>query len=138
MDTLISTFATPVTLFICLVAYVLTYFFRRTVEGVWKIAKKGGKPGIPTRIYNEVFLPIFPILVGGLMGLMAKTFIWPDITNGSIWGRIFYGALCGFFSSFAYNRVRAWVSSKIPSGQENKVPFDLPPIASDPEPPTGV
>jgi multisubunit Na+/H+ antiporter MnhE subunit len=112
MDELIQTVINPQTLFICLAIYVITYTLRSFIDVILNILKSKGIGGqLFDRLWNEIFLAILPIIVGGILGLMAKTFIWPDITNGTQWGRIFYGAICGLFSSFVYNRVRAWISS---------------------------
>lgn len=119
LDALVQAVFNPQTLFICMAVYVITYFGRKVIEGTWKILIANGtfrQTVTLDRLWNEVFLPVFPVLVGGLMGLMAKTFIWPEITNGTRGGRILYGAICGMFSSFVYNRIRAWLKSSPSKG----------------------
>lgn len=114
LDALAEAILNPQFIYICLSVYVVTYFVRRLTEGICKILVDSNKvknTALALRIWSEILLPILPVLVGGLMGLMAKTFIWPEITNGTRSGRIIYGAVCGLFSAFIYNRIRAWIRS---------------------------
>lgn len=124
------------TIYICLAVYVVTYFFRRLAEGVWRILIERGvvvEKSLLGRIWAEVLLPVFPILVGGLMGFMTKTIIWPSITNGTKLGQILYGSVCGLFSAFVYNRIRGWIKSKPSIGSSSKEDDNfLPPLASEP------
>jgi len=105
MDEIFQVFVTPATLFVCLAAYTVTYFIRTVLQVAWPAIKA-------QRLYNELFLPLGPIVNGALLGLMAKTFMWPDLVSKTVWGRVFYGAICGSFSAFVYSRVRSWLSAK--------------------------
>lgn len=105
MDQIFSTFVNATTIFICLATYIVTYVIRTATEALW--------PGIKTkRLWNELYLPLGAIVNGALMGLMSKTFLWPDVASKTLAGRMFYGAICGMFCAFVYSRVRSWVSAK--------------------------
>ena len=105
MDQVIEVFFSAQTLLLCLGVYVMTYVVRRVVETI--------VPGLQmNRYWREIFLPLGPIANGALLGLVMKTFVFPDLVNGSLSGRIVYGSVCGLFSAFMYNRVRSWLASK--------------------------
>jgi hypothetical protein len=104
LDTVMNAFVNVQTIIICLSIYLMTYVIRKVVEGVWKGAKTN-------RIWREVWLPIGPIVNGGLVGVMAKTFVWPTVVDTSLSGRIMYGAICGVFSALLYSRVRSFIQS---------------------------
>ncbi len=105
MDEIFQVFVNPATLFVCLAAYVLTYVVRTFIEGVWIGAKEN-------HYWNELFLPLGPIVNGALLGLAAKSFMWPDLANKTMLARMMYGAICGTFSALLYARVRSWVAAK--------------------------
>lgn len=105
MDEVLETFVTPATIFVCLAAYVLTYFVRTLVQGLFPQVKK-------SHYWAELFLPLGPIVNGALLGFMAKSIMWPDMFNRTTLGRCMYGAICGLFSAFLYARVRSWLASK--------------------------
>ena len=116
VDTLFKSIVTIQTLFIVMSTYLLALVLRRILESTWEVLLVNGKVKATktgTILWNE-YLWLSPILIGGLLGLMTKTFLWPDITNGTLWGRVFYGALCGFFSAFVYARVRSTLKSFSP------------------------
>lgn len=104
LDTVFNAFINVQTVIICLSVYLMTYVIRKIVEGAWKGAKAN-------RIWREVWLPIGPIVNGGLIGVMAKTFVWPTVVDTSLSGRIMYGAICGVFSALFYSRVRSFIQS---------------------------
>ena len=105
MDEIFQVFVNPATIFVCLAAYVLTYVLRTFVQGVWADSKTN-------HYWNELFLPLGPIVNGALLGLAAKSFMWPDLANKTVLARMMYGAICGMFSALLYARVRSWLASK--------------------------
>jgi len=108
------------TLYLCLTVYVVTYFVRMLFEGIWRVLDAQGavkKLSILGRIWSEIVVPVLPILTGGCLGFAAKTFVWPDFAMSTKLARILYGAVCGLFSSFVYNRIRGWIKSK-PDGSQ--------------------
>jgi len=134
LNKVFEAFVTPQTVVVCLAVYLLTFVIRKIAEGVWKGAKE-------SRLWREVWLPIGPIANGAFVGAVAKTFVWPSIVGTSLSGRIMYGAICGVFSGFLYNRIRAWLQSApakvaVPVKGATPAPVEtgLPPAASDPPP----
>lgn len=138
LDKIFTAFVNPQTVIVCLAIYLLTYVIRKVVEGAWKGAKEN-------RLWREVWLPIGPIANGALVGLLAKTFVWPAVVGTSLSGRVMYGAICGVFSALIYNRIRSWIQSAPPkkgaaAGPEKTNPPSDPPSdpplpgASDPPP----
>ena len=120
------------TLYLCLAVYVVTYFVRMLFEGIWRVLDSQGdvkKLSILGRILNEVIVPVLPIFIGGCLGFAAKTFVWPDFAMSTKLARVLYGAICGLFSSFVYNRIRGWLKSK-PDGNQ----ADLDGAGAAPEP----
>ncbi len=126
LDTVFQAFVNVQTIIICLAIYLLTYVIRKVVEGAWKGAKDN-------RIWREVWLPIGPIVNGGLVGIMAKTFVWPTVVGTSLSGRIMYGAICGVFSALLYSRVRSFIQST-PAQSKGQGGLLKPVNPSDPPP----
>ena len=102
------------TVYFCLAIYVLTYLVRRLFEGTWKVLVQEGrvrKGVLLARIWAEIVVPVLPIILGGLLSFAAKTFVWPDFAMKTKLARVVYGAICGLFSAFIYNRIRGWLKS---------------------------
>ena len=132
MDKIFEAFVNAQTVLLCLGIYIMTMVIRKVVEGFLPAAKEN-------RIWREVWLPLGPIFNGGALGILAKTFVWPTLVNGSLSGRIMYGAICGVFSALVYSRIRSFVQSApakkggkplAPSSTANTP--SLPPMTSDP------
>ena len=106
--------------------YLLTYTMRTIVEFYWKSWKAN-------KVYNELILHLFPIIIGGLVALVAKKFPWPMPIGDLASARIFYGAILGMFCGVIYGRVRAWIGGNsvinVPLPGGNAVP--LPPPVDD-------
>jgi len=104
MDSFAEVFLSTQTLLLCLGVYMVTFVIRRVIESVW--------PWIMSNHYwKELFVPIAPIVNGAVLGFV-KSFAWPDVVSQSLVARILYGATCGLFSGWAYNRVRSFLKSK--------------------------
>lgn len=102
------------TVYLCLAIYVITYLVRRLFEGTWSILIQQGEVksnSIWGRVWNEVVVPILPILIGGTLSFAVKTFVWPDFAVKTKLARVLYGCICGLFSAFIYNRIRGWLKS---------------------------
>lgn len=132
LNKVFEAFVNPQTVTICLAVYILTFVVRKVIEGVWKNAKG-------SRLWCEVWLPIAPIANGAFIGVVARTFVWPAVVGTSLSGRIMYGAICGIFSGFLYNRIRSWLQSAPPKPTKGGTPAPtnddgLPAPASDPPP----
>jgi hypothetical protein len=134
MDEVFQTFFSAQTILLCLGVYVITFVCRRVTETVWPRVKFN-------RYWREIWVPIGPIFNGALLGLVLKTWVYPDAVGTSVGGRVLYGAVCGLFSAFLYNRIRAWLKSKTgeapaltDSSEESEPVLDsLPPMSEEPK-----
>lgn len=134
MDEVFQTFFSAQTILLCLGVYVITFVMRRVVETVWPKVKFN-------RYWREIFVPIGPIANGAFLGWAMKTWVFPEIVGDSVSGRVVYGAVCGLFSAFLYNRIRAWLKSKTGStdtatedaASPGPVMDSLPPMSEEPK-----
>jgi len=133
MDQLFEVFFSAQTILFCLGVYVTTFVVRRTLESTFPRVRK-------SHFWLEVFVPIGPIGNGALLGFFMKEFTWPEMVGTSTGGRVMFGSVCGLFSSFIYNRIRAFLKakaetskSKAPSGSSLPPPVldSLPPISDE-------
>ena len=104
LDKGFEVFANWQTILFSIGVFMVTYVTRIIVEYAWKNWKQ-------SKLYNELILHLFPIVVGGLIALAAKKFPWPMPIVDSASARIFYGAVLGMFCGAIYGRVRAWITS---------------------------
>jgi len=115
INSLASSIFNVQTIYLCLAIYVVTYLIRRVIEGTWSILIQQGeakKVSVSSRIWEEVVVPILPIMIGGGLSFAAKTFVWPDFAIKTKLARFLYGCICGLFSAFIYNRIRGWLKSR--------------------------
>lgn len=128
LDTGFEVFANWQTVVFCLGIYILTYVVRAIVQHFWKSWKSN-------KLYTELILHIFPIIVGGGIALAGKKFPWPMPIAESASARIMYGAILGMFCGLVYNRVRAWfqlqTGKPLPAGGAVPEPLDM--TKDDPE-----
>lgn len=118
-------FANWQTVLLSLCVYVASFGIRRIVETGWVLAKKN-------KWWNEVLLPLTPVVIGVIFGIFAKSFPWPLPVSESLSARVMYGVACGVCCGWLYARIRGFVKA----GQEEKAQArgDLPEI---PPPPPG-
>ncbi len=134
LDKMFEVFASWQTMFLCLSVFLLVFGIRRIVETAAPVVKTN-------KWWNEVSLPLLPLIVGMVMGLLAKSFPWPVVIGTSLWARGMYGAICGLASGWVYTRFRSimknWNQGS-DSGSTNTPPVtSLAPKPTDtpPEPP---
>jgi uncharacterized membrane protein YedE/YeeE len=84
------------------------YVLRILVEYFMQLAKK-----IPlkSKLWNEVLLPILPVIIGALGAVHFKSFPYPDslVTRGD---RIIFGLVAGLLSTLLYRVVKALLSQR--------------------------
>jgi len=68
--------------------------------------------------WTELFLPTFPIFIGGLIGAFVNSYPYPTLFVDSQAGRIFFGASCGFISGWIYRIVKNYFMKLIKSTAE--------------------
>lgn len=121
----------------CLGIFVITYFIRTLVEGLWKGAKDN-------LYWNEIGLPLGPIGTGWILVFVTHTFPWPLAIEGSSMAKLFYGGICGIASGWVFSRFRSFITgaadsdSKLAPVAQKMLGRSVPPPAakkSDPPPP---
>lgn len=115
-----------------LAIFVFSFLLRRSLEILFPTLRQDTPLSTAQRIWEEVLLPSIPVLVGIALGLGVKNWPYPAqlVSLGS---HAIYGAVCGFFSSYAYRVLKSVLTSKFS--------VDLPDIAPGadtnlPKPPT--
>lgn len=101
------------TLIFGLVCWILTFFTRRILENIYPSIKKqtdANAPGVSykttfSRWWNEVILYAMPAVWGGICAVAAVQYPFPQGIS-SVSGRLFFGVVVGFFSSFLYKVVK--------------------------------
>jgi len=104
LDAVFNAFVNPQSVLLCLGVWVTTYIIRTVMEALWKRVAD-------SLLWAELFVPLAPILLGGGLGFLMKTFVWPEFVGTSVIGRCVYGAICGVFSSLVYGRVRSFIAA---------------------------
>jgi hypothetical protein len=99
------------TLVFSLAIFVFSLFLRRALEAVFPTLARNTPLSTAQRVWEMVILPIVPVLVGILIALFVKT--WPYPPGLTATGpRVLYGAICGFFSTWAYRVISALITQK--------------------------
>jgi hypothetical protein len=103
-DSIFEVFICWQTAVLCLGVFLITFAIRRPIEVGWTGAKKN-------KWWNEVALPLAPIVIGALLGALSKKFPWPTPVSGSGWARAMYGATCGLSCGWVYTRFRSIIKT---------------------------
>lgn len=94
--------------FLSLGAYIITLIIRSIIEVMWVGVKDN-------KYWREIFLPLGGIANGMILGGVLQFFPLPELLGAHISNRILFGAICGLFASFMYNRIKSWINNKISS-----------------------
>lgn len=87
-------------LLFCLGIYVVLFVLRRAVEWKWPAVR--GKD----TFWEDVALPSLPVLLGVLLAACIRNYPYPAIIQ-TLGGRIFFGMVCGFLSTWIYRLAKA-------------------------------
>lgn len=104
MDLLSQLFGWQFMLF-CLGIASITFVVRSTVEHLLVGAKN-------IRVWKELILPIFPVIVGALVSGFATSYPYPDGFDSTS-GRTMFGLVAGLLSGLLYRVIKSLLSSKI-------------------------
>lgn len=77
---------------------------------VRRIVERTAPRVIASTWWPEVFLPLFPVVLGVVIALVAKQYPYPEVFAKAASARAFYGLVGGFFSSKIYRLI--WVAVK--------------------------
>lgn len=89
---------------VCLIIYVLTFVFRKVMEGYFPSLKENVK-------WREIYLGIMPMLFGVVFGLVSFPFPWP-VELASMFNRTMTSMVCGMFSGWVYARAKGIVKTR--------------------------
>lgn len=102
MEKFVELFLNEQTVFLIMSVFTITFVIRRVIETVWPNVQSN-------RYWKEIALPVAPIANGAGLGVLMKTFVWPEVVQGSPEGQILYGSVCGLLAGFLYNRIRSYL-----------------------------
>lgn len=118
MDPLMNFFTWQFMLFSLAVAGV-TFILRKVIEYYAKNITKN-------TAWEDLVLPIFPLVLGCLMGKLMTAYPYPDGLT-SVGGRVIFGLVAGMFSGLVYRvlnsllNVKAENPTSIPSEQQEVI-----------------
>jgi hypothetical protein len=93
---------------LCLGISAIVFTVRRSFE--FYIVSKNYKKII--NIWQNLFLPLFPLFLGAVVGWFAKSYPYPqNISSAS--GRVFFGIVAGMFSGLIYRLLKSILLSNI-------------------------
>lgn len=113
MDPLMQFFTWQFMLFSLAIAGV-TFIIRSIVEYFVKSMKEKD-------FWEELFLPIFPLILGSAMGWLMHMYPYPDGLT-TISGRVIFGLVAGMFSGLAYRVIKSFLYNKLNIGGDNSSP----------------
>lgn len=124
MDTILQTlFSWQFLIFGSAIAAVM-FVIRKIIEYAmanWSPLAKESK------LWNDLLLPILPVLLGAFGALVFKTYPYPDglVTGG---GRFIFGLVAGLLSTLIYRVTKAMITQKIKEADPNAN------VVSEPDP----
>ncbi len=94
-------------LLFCVAAFGITSVIRTVVEYIIKrVLKESG-------LWRDMILPILPVIVGGLMGWILKSFPYPEsLANKDF--RVVFGISAGLLCTLVYRVIVALINKKAP------------------------
>lgn len=105
MEKVFEGFFSPQVLFFCLFVWGIALVLRRIAESLFKTLKR-------KKYWNELLLPMLPVLVGVLTAFMAKQYPYPPPFNASLSARLFFGFVSGGASGYIYRIIKAFLVTK--------------------------
>lgn len=109
MDTLLQAILSWQFLIFCLAIFAITFVLRTIVEYFISNYTSFTKEA---KLWNQVVLPILPILIGAVSAVLAKQYPFPEDLH-SISGRLAFGLVAGLSCGPVYKLYNALLSSKI-------------------------
>lgn len=120
MDNVVSLLLSQGTITLAVAVFVLTFFVRRICEMQWPGLKMAAGENDPAKSYptkmsewwNKVILYAIPVVIGALIALFRIPFVFPEDTFETTGGRVVFGVLVGWFSSYLYKIIKAAIGKK--------------------------
>lgn len=101
-----SSFFSASFLFYCFAIFAITFIVRTIVEYFIHSAKT-------SNVWNNLLLPLLPLLMGGISGIFAK--MYPDPLGTSIFARETFGLTAGLLSGLVYKMLKGYLKTQFPS-----------------------
>lgn len=99
-----SAFFSAQFLFFALALFAVTFVVRIIVEFFWKSAKT-------SHAWNNLLLPLLPLVTGAIGGFFSK--MYPDPLGTSLIAREVFGLTAGLCSGLVYKMLKGYVKSKL-------------------------
>lgn len=107
MDTIILTWQF---VFFSLSIAAVMFVVKKTAE--YLMSRSSSLPNKDSKIWTDLLLPVLPIVIGALAGLLFKKFPYPDgLTTTS--SRIIFGLVAGLLSTLVYRVAKSFLFQKI-------------------------
>ncbi len=94
-----------------LAIFIFSFLVRRAAELVFPTLRQDTPLSTAQRIWDELLLPSIPVLTGMALAASVKSWQYPPAIS-SLASRVIFGAVCGFFSSYAYRVLKALMTQK--------------------------
>lgn len=109
MNNLFDIFFTWNFLLLSLSISAIIFVIRTIIESKWNLKENN--------LWNNVIIPISPILIGLLFGIIAIGFPYP-VEIVKISGRICFGLVAGLFSGYTFRIMKSLLLSKLQNKEE--------------------
>lgn len=114
MDPILQIFLSWQFVVFSLAVAAIMFVIRTVGEYFFKNAKLTVK-----KLWQDLFLPILPVIVGGLFAFFVKSYPYPNnlTSNGN---RIVFGVVAGLLSGLLYRVIKSLIFQKLPLESKSK------------------
>lgn len=124
MESQITSFLSLETIVFSLVVYIVCQIFRTLIEKTiskltWSFITEHTKTHIKD-FWNEAFLPMLPIITGGVAAYFLPTYPYPSSFSTTLTSRIFFGIIAGVMSGMVYKTAKFYLRKNLPDNMKKK------------------
>ena len=124
MESQITSFLSLETIAFSLVVYIFCQIVRTSTEKTigklrWPFITEHFKTHIKD-FWNEAFLPILPIVAGGVAAYFLPFYPYPPSFSTTLTSRIFFGIIAGGMSGVVYKTAKFYLRKNIPDNMKKK------------------
>jgi hypothetical protein len=110
MESVLSQILSVYFVLLCLGISAATFVCRKIIEFILDNPKVSASK--TSKFWTELFLPIFPVLFGGLYGYWDKSFVFTATATSSS-QRFLFGLVAGLLSGLVYKVIKGLIYSKL-------------------------